>query len=292
MNAVVHNFDFEGHGVRMQMLRDEPWFVLADVCRVLDINNARQAATRLDDDEKGVITNDTLGGKQEMTVISESGLYSLILTSRKEEAKRFKKWVTSEVLPAIRRTGFYMADVGHEFPLTIDGKVFGLPVAKVNAAARLVAVAKGIYGPEAARALWESDRTLPKLTGLMHCYLDGIDEDTPIGCFKHLMRSAGYKTATVGEMLHLALTDRTMNSKMHHYGILAGAVGSGDHIAFAHQHPFLARVFADTCWVGDWKLALIKLPGATQTRTQLQFGPVKSKAVLLPRDEFLKLYLS
>lgn len=85
----------------------EPWFVLSDVCRELQINNSRQAATRLDEDEKDVITNDTLGGSQTMMIINESGLYSLILTSRKPEAKIFKKWVTKQVLPSIRKTGFY-----------------------------------------------------------------------------------------------------------------------------------------------------------------------------------------
>lgn len=85
----------------------EPWFVLADVCAELEIANSRDAANRLDDDEKDVVNADTLGGSQRMTVINESGLYSLILTSRKAEAKRFKKWVTSEVLPSIRRTGRY-----------------------------------------------------------------------------------------------------------------------------------------------------------------------------------------
>lgn len=85
----------------------EPWFVLSDVCGELDLANPRQAASRLDDDEKGVISMDTLGGAQLATIINESGLYSLILTSRKDGAKRFKKWVTSEVLPSIRRTGKY-----------------------------------------------------------------------------------------------------------------------------------------------------------------------------------------
>lgn len=83
----------------------EPWFVLADVCRRLDIGNPAQAATRLDEDEKGIISGDTPGGRQAITIVNESGLFSLILTSRKPEAKRFKKWVTSEVLPSIRRTG-------------------------------------------------------------------------------------------------------------------------------------------------------------------------------------------
>lgn len=84
-----------------------PWFVLTDVCRVLEHSNPSVAADRLDADEKGVSTVYTLGGNQETTIINESGLYSLILTSRKFAAKRFKKWVTSEVLPAIRKTGSY-----------------------------------------------------------------------------------------------------------------------------------------------------------------------------------------
>lgn len=85
----------------------DPWFVLADICRELDIGNPSQAASSLDDDEKGIITSDTLGGSQKMVIVNESGLYSLILRSRKPEAKRFKKWVTAEVLPSIRKTGGY-----------------------------------------------------------------------------------------------------------------------------------------------------------------------------------------
>ena len=87
--------------------KGELWFVAADVCRVLDIKNSRDAVADLDDDEKGVVNTDTLGGKQEMNIINESGLYSLILRSRKPEAKAFRKWITSEVIPSIRKTGSY-----------------------------------------------------------------------------------------------------------------------------------------------------------------------------------------
>lgn len=101
-------FDFEGAQVRVLDRDGEPWFVLADVCRVLEISNARDAAGRLDDDEKdGVGITDAIGREQQTTIINESGLYSLILTSRKPSAKRFKKWVTAEVLPSIRKTGGY-----------------------------------------------------------------------------------------------------------------------------------------------------------------------------------------
>lgn len=100
-------FKFDLREVRAISVDGEPWFVAQDVCEALTIGNSRDAVGRLDDDEKGVGTIDTLGGTQELSIINESGLYSLILTSRKAEAKRFKKWVTSEVLPSIRKTGAY-----------------------------------------------------------------------------------------------------------------------------------------------------------------------------------------
>jgi prophage antirepressor-like protein len=88
----------------------EPLFVAIDVCQVLGLSNVGQAMTRLDDDEKNIIIiNDGNKGNPNQSVINESGLYSLILTSRKSEAKTFKKWVTSEVLPQIRKTGSYVA---------------------------------------------------------------------------------------------------------------------------------------------------------------------------------------
>lgn len=103
-------FQFETHEVRAIDRSGDPWFVLADVCRVLQIQNSRRvAADMLDEDEKGVCNADTPGGPQEMVVINESGLYSLTLRSRKPEAKRFKKWITAEVLPALRKTGRYIA---------------------------------------------------------------------------------------------------------------------------------------------------------------------------------------
>ena len=90
-------------------MKDEtPWWVAKDICDVLEINNSRQALSYLDDDEKGVTTNDTPGGAQEMAIINEPGLYSLILRSRKPEAKAFKRWITHDVLPTIRKHGMYL----------------------------------------------------------------------------------------------------------------------------------------------------------------------------------------
>ena len=107
MTTQLIPFQFESHEVRAFNIDGNPWFVGKDVCEALTIGNNRMALERLDDDEKGVSSIDTPGGNQELSIINESGLYSLILTSRKPEAKKFKKWVTSEVLPAIRKTGSY-----------------------------------------------------------------------------------------------------------------------------------------------------------------------------------------
>lgn len=105
-------FEFESQAVRVIDRDGEPWFVLADVCGVLEIGNPSDAASRLDDDEKMTLDNTEghsgrRGGAQSFTIINESGLYSLVLTSRKPAAKRFKKWVTADVLPTIRKTGTY-----------------------------------------------------------------------------------------------------------------------------------------------------------------------------------------
>ncbi len=94
--------------IRTLTIDGEPWFVAVDVCKALQIANSRDALTRIDDDEKGVVLTDTLGGKQEVTIVNEPGLYTLVLSSRKPEAKAFKRWITHEVIPAIRKYGGYM----------------------------------------------------------------------------------------------------------------------------------------------------------------------------------------
>ena len=108
MNGNLQVFQYcQSTEVRMVMRGDEPWWVLADVCRVLELKEPHRVAARLDEDEKGSHLVTTLGGPQEMTIINESGLYSVILRSNKPEAKAFKRWITHEVLPSIRRTGSY-----------------------------------------------------------------------------------------------------------------------------------------------------------------------------------------
>ena len=104
--------------VRVVDVNGEPWFVARDVCECLELGNPRTSIALLDEDEKGVHTMDTPGGAQEMSIVSEAGLYSLILRSRKPEAKAFKRWITHEVLPAIRKHGGYLTPAKLEEALT------------------------------------------------------------------------------------------------------------------------------------------------------------------------------
>ena len=111
-------FQNSGFQIRGGLINNEPYFVAKDVCEALGLGNVSQAISRLDDDEKGIYKIDTLGGEQNLLHINESGLYSLVLTSSKPDAKAFKKWVTSEVLPSIRKTGSYSIQSQFQIPQT------------------------------------------------------------------------------------------------------------------------------------------------------------------------------
>ena len=108
----VQIFNNEEFGqVRTLVINGEPWFVGKDVAEILGYSNTRKAlADHVDEEDKEVTKCDTLGGVQDLTVINESGLYSLILSSKMPNAKKFKSWVTSEVLPSIRKHGIYATD--------------------------------------------------------------------------------------------------------------------------------------------------------------------------------------
>jgi prophage antirepressor-like protein len=107
----LHVFNFEGHAVRTVIKDGEPLFVLRDVCEVLGLAEPHRVATRIDEDERQQMTViDSIGRKQETTVVNESGLYCVVLRSDKPQAKEFRKWITKEVLPSIRRTGLYATD--------------------------------------------------------------------------------------------------------------------------------------------------------------------------------------
>lgn len=129
MSKEIQIFANDQFGEVRTLIKDgEPWFVGKDVAEILGYSNPRDAlAKRVDDEDKGVAKCDTLGGAQELTIINESGLYSLILSSKLPTARAFKRWVTSEVLPAIRKHGEYTAP-----------KVSQKRLGEVNSAARII----------------------------------------------------------------------------------------------------------------------------------------------------------
>ena len=115
VQAPPSEFESDRFGrLRVVQIDGEPWFVASDVCRALGLGNASMALEKLEDDEKGISTVDTHGGRQQMLVVNEPGLYSLVMRSRKPEARAFKRWVTHEVLPQIRRTGAYTNETPEE----------------------------------------------------------------------------------------------------------------------------------------------------------------------------------
>ncbi|WP_028654857.1 BRO family protein [Nocardioides sp. J54] len=139
-------FKYESHDVHVVSIDGEPWFVAGDVARILDFRDAFNLTRGLDEDERGTHVVSTPGGEQTVTVINEAGLYSAILRSRVPQAKAFKRWVTHDVLPAIRRTGSYGAPAGMSFE-EMTAHVIGELNARIEAAQQR---AKELEAPAAA----------------------------------------------------------------------------------------------------------------------------------------------
>ena len=179
--------------IRAAEINGEPWFIAADVCRALEIGNSRQALTRLDDDEKNtVILNDGIPGNPNMTIINEAGLYALVLSSRKPEAKAFKRWVTHEVLPTIRQHGAYMT-----------GATLGRAL---NEPDFLISLAMKLKAEREARAKLELDKTVltqqiaelkPKAS-----YYDLILQCSGLLSVTEIAKDYGLSAKALNKMLH------------------------------------------------------------------------------------------
>lgn len=188
MTAEIIPFDFEEHAVRVIMRGADPWFVAADVCRVLEIGNPSDVVARLDSDER--MTLDTIegqagqrGGARRINVISESGLYAVILTSRKESARRFRKWVTAEVLPALRTHGRY------EMPNAAAGPV-ARPVMQIEVD-RYVQLVE-----------FERDEALRHAAGLSAILRESREIDTSL---REMMRAGTMRPRRISELEEAAI---------------------------------------------------------------------------------------
>lgn len=121
MNKLQIFEHFRFGSIRIAIINGSIWFAAIDVCQALEIKNHRDALLRLDPDEKGVGLTDSSTGEKTISIINEEGLYALVLSSRKREAKEFKRWITHDVIPAIRKTGSYSM-LPQEQPLAISPK--------------------------------------------------------------------------------------------------------------------------------------------------------------------------
>lgn len=144
------SYQFEEEAVRVVMVDGDPWFVAGDVARALGYRDAANMCRNLHDDEKGTHIVSTPSGQQDMNIISESGMYAAIFKSRREEAERFRKWVTGTVLPSIRKTGRFELE-GYDPPPMVPADYD--PVC-LNAGVAVVREARRLFGPVAARSIW------------------------------------------------------------------------------------------------------------------------------------------
>jgi hypothetical protein len=249
-------FDFEEQAVRVVMRDGEPWFVAADVCRVLEILNTSDAVKRLDDDE---VTLDQIEGNHRPTnLVSESGLYALVIRSDKPAARRFRKWITAEVLPAIRRTGRY--DHAPLPPVT-DGEIAGLPMREAELWLSLVREARLTRGTRSAAAIWARS-PLPALDAPGQAPTRAIDPADARACLAHVV---GVLDRHGDDAAGLAM--------------IGLRVDAGGDVFVANNAP----TFHGTRWAhGLHRAALRSLPGVGPDHPVRSLAGDKSRGLILP----------
>lgn len=174
-NSAVIPFQFQTNTVRTVIRNEEPWFVAKDVCEALGIANSRDAVSRIPGKDKGVASSDTPGGVQNLSIISEAGLYRLVLRSDKPEAEPFIDWVTSEVLPTLRKTGKYDMSQTPRYNTLEADKDAGILAYQFDGMCRLAKM----FGLEGNQALLKADKAVRKLHGTSPIALLEIELKTP-----------------------------------------------------------------------------------------------------------------
>lgn len=281
----IRNLAFEEHLVRVFIRDGAPWFVAADVCRVLGIQNPSKAVEKLDEDEKGLTSSYTLGGQQELLTVSEGGLFTLILRCRAAMTRgtapwRFRKWVTGEVLPQIHRNGAYGQPSSDDTAPAFD--VDSASVAALRARIDLVREARSLFGPGRAVALW-GRLGLPEVpppfaaAPLLDAY----------ACLRRILEwvPEGMLIGVVRDAIELALDDNEeMRISLKSVGIRVILDGPEEGFVVANRSPALHELFDGTEWSGFlWHRALKRLPGAIPRVGPFRFDtPFNSRGVFLP----------
>lgn len=238
MSAEIIPFDYEDHAVRVMLRDGEPWFVAADVCRVLEIVNTTQAVQRLDEDE--VTLCQIEGSHRQTNLISESGLYALVLRSDKPAARRFRKWVTADVLPALRRRGRYEVPASGERAWPEPQDIGGLSLREAELWLSMVREARLTRGPRAAVALWDLS-PLPRIG--IGGYSDRADPD-PQGCLRHLLTAE----TTYGRVIELARLAFDGHEDAAEELAACGMKASRTGLFVSNSHRRISAIFQGSAW--------------------------------------------
>jgi len=272
MQSIIQNFAFEGNLVRVIMRAGDPWFVAADVCAALGIKNPRDALDRLDADEKGVGTTDTLGGEQVVNLVCEPGVYRLAFTSRRPEATKFARWVAHEVLVSIRKTGQFGAEPQSTHPETspLDAPLLHR--------LQLVRECRCIHGREVAKIMWRK-LGLPAVPPPPRTATDEARE-----CLRHILDAGTADGRPVRDLLAQAFED----GEAERLCLLACGIRAypeSDTFAIANHHPWLQAVLKGTAWQGPAAhvRVLRRLSGA-RPAGPVRMGPLQPRATLFSAD--------
>jgi hypothetical protein len=260
--SAIIPFDFEEQAVRVTMRDGEPWFVATDACRVLEIQNASDAVKRLDDDE---VTLDLIEGSHRPTnLISESGLYALVIRSDKPAAKRFRKWITAEVLPTIRRTGSYTLTPPAP---TAEPMRFGATMSDRDWLA-FIREARLLGGVKAGRRMWGMSPFPPLHTGTHR--LAAVDMAAASDCLQALCdRAPALLAPDTAE-------DREAQAALAQAGLRI--VPGGVFVANS-----LPGVFAGTQWAaGLHRPLLLALPGVTVDESVRTLQGHHTRGIIVP----------
>ncbi|WP_226783184.1 BRO-N domain-containing protein [Oceaniglobus trochenteri] len=273
MSADVIPFDFEEQAVRVVMRGDDPWFVAADVCRVLEIGNPSDAVSRLDNDERQKINLNTLDtiegirGNPNATIINESGLYALVLTSRKEQARRFRKWITAEVLPAIRRTGRY-DHPGIDQPAT-GGGLDDSTSRDAELWLSMIREARLLGGTKAGRSMWARSPLPPLLLATAGQALT-VSPAEGQACLDHLLNGLAHHLD--GGFAHTDVALAPLGLRMVQSGLFV-----------ANAHPGILHLYRDTPWCdGRHRSALMALPGVEIHAGTLTIARQSVRGIVVP----------
>ncbi len=270
MIAEIIPFDFEEQAVRVTTRDGDPWFVAADVCRVLEIVNTSQAVARLDDDERDTVNLNTLcqtegiRGNPNAAIVSESGLYALIVRSDKPAAKRFRKWITAEVLPTIRRTGSYTLTPPAP---TAEPMRFGATMSDRDWLA-FIREARLLGGVKAGRRMWGMSPFPPLHTGTHR--LAAVDMAAASDCLQALCdRAPAVLAPDTAE-------DREAQAALAQAGLRI--VPGGVFVANS-----LPGVFAGTQWAaGLHRPLLLALPGVTVDESVRTLQGHHTRGIIVP----------